>query len=107
MVVDAGDYEWSSYHRNALGKPDQLIQPHATYCALGDQFKSRCIAYRTLVEQGMDMRELTIIREHLQRQHALGSTRFRTAIETILNRRAGPARIGRPRKCQANPESAL
>lgn len=107
MAVDAGDYEWSSYHRNALGKSDQLIRPHATYNALGTRVDIRCMAYRKLVEQSMDAKELDTIREHLQRQHALGSNRFRTAIETMLNRRAGPAKIGRPRKLQNESKSAL
>jgi putative transposase len=35
---------------------------------------------------------------HLQRQHALGSNRFRSAIEAQLARPAGPIKIGRPRK---------
>ncbi|MCW8808312.1 MAG: hypothetical protein OQK79_09400 [Rhodanobacter sp.] len=42
--------------------------------------------------------DVDTIRAHLQRQHALGSERFRSAIEAQLARHAGPARIGRPRK---------
>ena len=38
----------------------------------------------------------------LQSQHALGSERFRQAIEKQLARRTGPAKIGRPRKELAN-----
>jgi len=38
------------------------------------------------------------VRLHLQRQYAFGSQRFRTFIEVQLGRRAGPAKIGRPRK---------
>ncbi|MBW3551637.1 MAG: hypothetical protein KY442_12860 [Proteobacteria bacterium] len=42
--------------------------------------------------------ELERIRLRLQRQHALGTDRFRAMIEEQLQRRAGPAKIGRPRK---------
>ncbi|ALN59067.1 hypothetical protein GLE_3723 [Lysobacter enzymogenes] len=43
------------------------------------------------------MEELQPIRLRLQRQHALGFDRFREMIEGQLQRRAGPAKIGRPR----------
>jgi putative transposase len=48
--------------------------------------------------ENLSQNHLDAIRAHLQRQHALGSDRFRSAIETQLSRRAGPAKIGRPRK---------
>ena len=35
-----------------------------------------------------------------KRQHALGSDRFRMAIEAQLGRQAGPGIIGRPRKAK-------
>jgi putative transposase len=38
------------------------------------------------------------IRLNLQRQYALGSDRFRSAIEAQLARSAGPLKIGRPQK---------
>ena len=49
----------------------------------------------------------TILMRILQRQHALGSNRFRVAIEAQLGRRAGPGVIGRPRKARDSQESAL
>ena len=35
MVRRPGDHEWSSYHHNALGIADPLVQPHPTYLSLG------------------------------------------------------------------------
>lgn len=61
-------------------------------------------AYRELVRQAISEDDLTVIRLHLQRQHALGTDRFRAAIEAQLGRRAGPAKTGRRRK---EAESAL
>jgi Mevalonate kinase len=31
------DYRWSSYHCNALGQPDPLIEPHEDYLRLGTE----------------------------------------------------------------------
>ena len=48
--------------------------------------------------QGLSIEDFEAIRLHLQRQRAFGSDRFRAAIETQLQRRAGPARISRLQK---------
>ena len=34
MVAEAGDYPWSSYGRNAMGRADRLVHLHASYLAL-------------------------------------------------------------------------
>ena len=63
--------------------------------------------YRRFVLADIDPAETEAIRLFLQRQHALGSARFRAAIETQLGRRPGAAKIGRPRKDQSVRKSAL
>ena len=98
MVSDPADYRWSSFACNALAVADPLVRPHSSYVSLGTNLAERCAAYRTLVEQAITPDELNSIRLHLQRQHAYGTERFREAIEAQLSRRAGPAKIGRPRK---------
>jgi putative transposase len=65
---------------------------------LGKTDEARHRAYRALAMENLSQDHIDAIRIHLQRQHALGSDRFRTAIEAQLSRRAGPAKIGRPRK---------
>jgi hypothetical protein len=35
MTDDPSEYRWSSYHYNALGQPDKLIESHADYLRLG------------------------------------------------------------------------
>ena len=106
MVADADDYPWSSFASNALGLSNPLIRPHPSYLALGTSLPERCQAYRALVLQGVAEEELDSIRLYLQRQHAFGSDRFRATIEAQLQRRAGPAKIGRPRKPERVGESA-
>jgi putative transposase len=107
MVVDPGDYRWSSYRANANGAPDPLTRPHPAYLALGEHAAARQARYRILVSQAIPDDDLAAIRLNLQRQHALGSDRFRALIEAQLGRRAGPATIGRPRKARDVGKSAL
>jgi putative transposase len=104
MVGDPGDYRWSSYSANANGRPDLLVTPHPSFLALDADPLSRQAAYRELVRQAVSDEELTAIRRHLQRQHALGTERFRAAMEAQLARISGRAKIVRPRKAA---ESAL
>ncbi|MGN2250876.1 transposase [Frateuria sp. GZRe14] len=98
MVGDPGEYRWSSYGANARGLLDRLVTHHPNFQALGTDPESRQAAYRELVKQAISDDDLAAIRLQLQRQHALGSARFRNAIEAQLGRSAGPAKIGRPRK---------
>lgn len=109
MVADPADYRWSSFRANALGRRDPLVDPHAEYLALSSDPDQRLDVYRALVWEPLDRRELQAIRLHLQSQHAFGTSRFRTMIEAQPGRRAGPAKIGRPRKTNApdHPESTL
>jgi putative transposase len=67
-----------------------LVTPHPNFLALGHDAESRQVAYRKLVRQAVCDDDLTAIRLHLQRQYALGTDRFRAAIEVQLGRRAGP-----------------
>ena len=96
MVATPADYRWSSHAANAQGQPDPLLTPHSRYLALGLDEASRLAAYRAWVADAVSAEELSLIRLRLQRQHALGTDRFRAMIEDQLQRRAGPAKIGRP-----------
>jgi len=107
MCADPADYPWSSHGCNALGRDDALVHPHPNYLGLGPTRESRCTAYRALAMQALAEHEVEAIRLHLQRQHALGSDRFRAAIEAQLARPAGPLKIGRPRKNPTSGKSAL
>ena len=107
MVVDPRDYRWSSHCANAFGAHDPLISPHPAYLALSTEPAQRRVAYRGFVMDVVDPAEVEAIRQHVQRQHAYGSERFRTVIEAQLGRSAGPLKIGRPRKRTESPESAL
>lgn len=51
IVRRPGDYRWSSYAANALGREDALISPHPHYLALGRDPALRCTVYRGSVEE--------------------------------------------------------
>lgn len=107
MVGEPKDYRWSSYAANALGARDALIHAHPNYLALGEDAAMTHTAYRTLVAGAIPEQDLHAIRLQLQRQHPLGPDAFRARIEAQLGRRAGPAKVGRPRKDRETPKSAL
>jgi len=48
VVARPGQYRWSSFRANALGRSDPLLTPHARYCALGRDAVSRQAAYQAL-----------------------------------------------------------
>lgn len=98
MVCDPGEYQWSSYAQNALGKTDRLITPHPCYVSLGKDEEQRLAAYRGLFERAIGDEELAEIRAYVQQQKALGSPRFQAQIAKQLTRKVEVLPRGRPRK---------
>lgn len=107
MVADPRDYPWSSHRLNAFGEHDPLVSPHPAYLSLSHDPLERQQRYRTLVMETMSTDALDAIRQHVQRQHAYGSERFRAAIEAQLGRSVGPRKIGRPKKSDLPKKIAL
>ncbi|BFM12483.1 transposase [Simiduia litorea] len=101
MFAHAADYPWSSYQRNALGKPIQLLTPHPVYCQLASNDVERQKAYRGLFRGRMPERDLTAIREATNKAWALGDDRFKAQIEAKTGRRATPLGRGGDRKSEA------
>ncbi|TXT25292.1 MAG: hypothetical protein FD134_1103 [Gallionellaceae bacterium] len=62
MVEQPQDYRWASYARHALGKPDELIEDHPLYVALGNTDETRRAAYRELFRYQLGDAGLTEIR---------------------------------------------
>ena len=53
MVEGPGEYPWSSYACNALGRPDTLVIPHPVYQELNRDPEHRRAAYRRLFRDGL------------------------------------------------------
>lgn len=98
MVDGPADYRWSSYGFNALGQPDPVVSPHVLYNQIARNNSERCALYRELVSQAISDGDMAEIRQYVQRQRALGSSKFQAQIEQKLQRRAGLGIPGRPPK---------
>jgi putative transposase len=98
MVSAPGDYPWSSYGANGLGRADPLVRPHGLYLALGATPAERQAAYRALFASEQGEPELTVIRGATNHGWALGDADFLNAIEGEAGRRVRPRPRGRPRK---------
>ena len=98
MVGHPGEYRWSSYHANALGHQDRLIQSHERYVALGGTSASRQETYRKMFKVHIDEKALDEIRQSTQKGWALGSDRFKDEIEQLVQRRTKPLPRGGDRR---------
>lgn len=97
MVNHPGDYKWSSYHANAYGEVDRLIEPHPIYLQLGDSPEQRNLAYRELFRDRMDNKLLHEIRDSLNHELVLGRSYFKDKIEEMTNRQTRLGLPGRPK----------
>ena len=98
MVEQPGDYRWSSFRHNGLGKPNPILREHGIYTALGADPEARRQAYRDLFRAQMDDEVLNEIREASQAGSLLSGERFRKDIERAQNVRLTRLPRGRPRK---------
>ncbi|MES9856581.1 MAG: transposase [Sedimenticola sp.] len=96
MVVDPGDYSWSSYQINALGKSSELCTPHPEYLALGKTESDRLESYRALFTHQVDGSLLESIRSNTNKGMAIGHDRFKEQITALTGRRLMPMKVGRP-----------
>ncbi|WP_334078841.1 transposase [Microbulbifer sp. M83] len=97
MVSDPGEYFWSSYGCNGLGRSSSLLIPHMQYLALGRYPMQRQERYRALFRHALGAPALDKIRGALNRALLLGSDRFKAQIEEQFARRVTQAPLGRPR----------
>ena len=98
MVSHPGEYRWSSYHANALGKHDSLVQPHHLYLSLDTSANARQAAYRDLYKAQIDEKTLAQIRHATQKGWVLGNDRFKDEIECLVQRRTRPLPRGGDRR---------
>jgi putative transposase len=98
MVQAPGDYTWSSYRCNALGRADPVVAPHPIYCGLAESKEARRACYRILFADEIPEADLTAIRDATNGGFVLGSERFQRQIAAMVGRRAWPGKSGRPKK---------
>lgn len=98
MVNRPDEYRWSSYHCNALGKPDILISPHDCWLLLGEDDQDRTASYRALFGDALEQSDIEHIRHCINTGLPTGNDRFRRDIENALSIRLGQGKRGRPSK---------
>ena len=98
MMSHPGEYRWSSYHVNALGKHDGLVQPHNRYLALDNSVQARQAAYRDLFRAHFDEKTIVAIRQATQKGWVLGNDRLKDEIEQLIQRRIRPLPRGGDRR---------
>ena len=103
MVDDPAEYNWSSYHCNALGGNTGLCSPHTEYLKLGNDEKARQQVYRDLFAAHVESNLITDIRDAVNKGLALGNDRFKDEIELLYGCRARPGKRGRPTRRPTPP----
>lgn len=98
IVPKPGDYPYSSYGHNALGKSDPILSAHPIYRALADDPYSRQSAYQRLFLDAISPELLTKIRTTTNSCLILGGDRFKDQIEAMLGRSVRHRKNGRPGK---------
>lgn len=98
MVTSPSEYVWSSFRANAMGKEIGLLTPHPIYLALGETAAQRIIRYRKLFCDVIPADTLDQIRECTNKSWVLGSSKFKTQIESAANRRIESLGRGGDRK---------
>lgn len=100
MVARAGDYPWSSFQHNAIGKPIKLIRPHPVYQQLGDSAEERRRLYGTLFKGLIPDQEIAAIRHATNKSWPLGSDTFIADLAAKTQRRVSPLGRGGDRKSE-------
>jgi len=98
MVKGPGEYQWSSYRANGLGRKDNVISPHRLYQSLGSTTSQRQKRYRELFRVHLDADVLQLIREGTQQNTIIGNGRFQEEIQAMLKRRVMKYNHGSDRK---------
>ncbi len=96
LAVQPEDYRWSSYHHHVGSRPDPLIAEHALFWALGNTPFAREAAYRHLIEETIPATEAKALTDATLKGWAIGSEKFKAALEKQAHQRVRPGRRGRP-----------
>lgn len=98
MVERPEQYRWSSVHANLSLQDDVVVTPHPAYLALDVNPVVRTQAYGEWLRQGVSEDDLKRVREHLQKERALGDRTFQALVELALGRPVAARPRGRPRR---------
>lgn len=86
MVNHPGEYQWSSFRRNAHGEENLLIAPHELYGQLGNDAGSREAAYLALFRNPLSENALLEVRLATHHNRLLGTQQFKEEMCRLLGR---------------------
>ncbi len=86
MVAQPGEYPWSSYGANAVGKFEPWLSADPEYLAPGPDPEARVAAYRGLFSEGLLDELVREIRSYLRQQNVSRTDRFRSWVEARTGR---------------------
>lgn len=98
LVAHPRDYQWSSYHRRALGQADDLLDDDPWYASLAPTALDRQQVYREWMEASIKEDEWDHIRKATQQGRVVGSESFQEEIGSQLGRRVKGETRGRPKR---------
>ena len=100
MVKNPADYRWSSFSRNALSSPDDLVTDHQLYKALGKTVGQRCSGYKSLFDKTDISSEEGPITQATLRGEVFGDQKFHQRISRLITRPTKLTSHGGDRKSQ-------
>lgn len=103
LVDEPCDYQWSSYHVNALGAESEIIKPHPIYLKIANTTQKRLLHYQDLLNQPQSEQIIKEVRSSVQTGTPLGTEKFKNEIEQRLSCSIGKMKRGRPRKKGTDP----
>lgn len=83
MVVDPGDYRWSSYRAHALGLKPKMWTPHPLYLGLGNTNHEQESCYRGWIGESLSSEIVGKIRQCLDKGLVLGTDKFREQVSQL------------------------
>ena len=107
MVGHPRDYQWSSYHRRALGQADDLLDEDPWYASLGSTALERAQVYHDWLEGSVNDEEWDHIRRATQQGRVVGDDAFQEEIGQTVGRRVKGETRGRPKRADRSSEIVL
>ncbi|MBV1914615.1 MAG: transposase, partial [Pseudomonadales bacterium] len=106
MVKSPANYPWSSYSRNALAAPDDLVTDHKLYKALGKTTDQRCSSYKSLFDETDISSDEGLITQATMRGEVFGDKRFHKRISRLIKRPTKLTSHGGDRKSESFADQA-
>ena len=95
LVLDAGDWRWSSATAHLSGRDNALVRVAPLLAMVAD--------WRGLLDSAIPEEQLRDLREHGRTGYPLGSATFVERLERTVGRRLRPGKPGRPSKLLKRP----